>query len=150
MVETAARGRGNTPIERLLGVSDVMDDLINRADRPARAFVVRLGRVSAGPPQTESEQALVTGFRRLVAGLATEAALSDIDEFARSWWILFRGTLLQAVDGDLESARLSRHMVADLVERHRVPVVSFSPVTEELTAQIDFDAQSDDASESSA
>jgi hypothetical protein len=135
-LEAAARRRGSTADDRLLGLFDVLDDLFNRADREARTFVEVLAEISRGRPLGDDGIDIVVSLRALVITLAEEAGLERTSEFLASWQVLARGALLRVIDGDLDSARRSRQMTVDLVAHHR-PVAA-SPSFEE-DQQFDYD-----------
>jgi hypothetical protein len=143
MFEASARGRGSSAVDHLLGVFDVLNDIINRADRPARAFLVRLGRVSAGPPASPDDQTFAHDLRTLITELAVEARVPDVENLMLSWWVLMKGTVLKALDGDLGSAIRGRAMAADLITRHSAPQQTFFPVAQSFADRVDFDAYFD-------
>jgi hypothetical protein len=145
MVEASARRRGTSPADHLLGFFNVLDDVMNRADRPAREFLARLGRVSARPLANDADRELVAGLRNLITQLALEADIADTDELLLSWWVLTKGAVLKALDGDLGAARRARLMGADLVSRHTATTMHFRPVAADDIDAIDFDAYFDEA-----
>jgi hypothetical protein len=116
-VEASARSRSMTTRGRLVAIFEVLDDLVNRADREARAFVSRLARVSAEAPRTADDTELVREFRALIRALAVETNIAEPEALVQSWWILMKGSLLKAMDGDLEAARRAGDMASDLVAR---------------------------------
>jgi hypothetical protein len=48
-----------------------------------------------------------------------KAGLRDLDEFARSWHILMKGSIISAGEGDAEAARRGQAMARLLIDRHR-------------------------------
>jgi len=58
-------------------------------------------------------------IRGVVAQLAQEAGLRDPDEFARSWHILMKGSIVQAAEGDVDAARRAQHLARPLIAEHR-------------------------------
>jgi hypothetical protein len=132
MVEMSARGRGVTAEARLIAVFAVFDDIFNRADREARAFVNRLDRMNGGRTLDAADRILTTELRSLVSTLATEAELSDVEGLGLSWRVLMTGAVSKAMDGDLDSAKRAGEMAGDLLVRHRA--VSADQIAE---AQID-------------
>jgi len=146
MVETSARQRGVDPETRLLAIFDVLDELFNRADREARAFVEVLAEMSTGRALDDSRTEILVSIRALVDTLAEEANLADIDDLASSWRILMKGAIVRAMDGDLESAARARVMAVDLIARHRAATATAHPVTEEDPdfSVFDFDTYMDD------
>ena len=51
--------------------------------------------------------------------MATEAGLRDPAEFARSWHILMKGSIIAAAEGDTEAAQRAKAMGRLLIEQHR-------------------------------
>lgn len=111
-VESEARGHGRDPEQRLLAVFDVLDGVINRADREARAYVAVLANDSAGSvPHAE--------LGTLIETLASEAGLEARGELLLSFELLVVGATHGALGGDLDSAGRARRMAVDLVPHHR-------------------------------
>lgn len=124
IVEAGARERGNTPEERLLAIFDVFDDWFHRDDYEACTFInVMLEMGKEHPLGLASAQYLVH-IRHIVATFAREANLRDPDEFAMSWHILMKGSIINAVEGDHKAARRAKAMAAQLIREHRLPTAS--------------------------
>ncbi|MDQ1720495.1 MAG: hypothetical protein QOI26_229 [Pseudonocardiales bacterium] len=51
--------------------------------------------------------------------LAVDAALSEPAEFAKSWHILMKGSIVSAVEGDRRAALRAKAMARRLIEEHR-------------------------------
>ena len=49
----------------------------------------------------------------------TEAGLRDTDEFARSFHILMKGSIVQAGEGDVDAAKRAKEMARDLIAKYR-------------------------------
>jgi hypothetical protein len=142
MVESSARSRGSSPEGRLLGIFDVLDAIINRADREARDFVEVLAGMSTGRPLDAAGTVILDGFRDLIETLAAEAGLVAREELALSWRILMKGAILRAVEGDLTAAARARSMAVDLIVRHRPTALRVAPLAhdpEEFDASVAFD-----------
>jgi hypothetical protein len=58
-------------------------------------------------------------IRGILGTLADEAELRDPDEFAKSFHILMKGSIVQAGEGDLEAAARAKEMGRDLIEKYR-------------------------------
>jgi hypothetical protein len=56
----------------------------------------------------------------LVAHMAEEADLREPHEFARSWHILMKGSIIAAIEGDTDAAVRAKSMARQLVEKHRL------------------------------
>ncbi len=55
----------------------------------------------------------------MVRRLAEEAGFRDSRSFADSWHILMKGSIVQAVEGDIEAATRAKSMARQLIETHR-------------------------------
>ena len=55
----------------------------------------------------------------VLRSLAEEAGLRDSEEFARSFHILMKGSIVQAAEGDADAAKRAQQMARDLIERYR-------------------------------
>jgi AcrR family transcriptional regulator len=119
LVEAEARRRGTTPEGTLLAIFDVFHDWFQREDFEACAFINVLLEMGPGHPLAEASIVHLERIRSIVAGLAAEAGLRDVEEFARSWHILMKGSIVSAAEGDSEAARLAQSMARALIDRHR-------------------------------
>lgn len=137
--ETSVRNRGRTPEERLLAVFDVLDDIINRADREARSFLTALAAPGAGNTG-QHDIDLMLELRKFVSRLTTEAHTRDPDEFTRSWRVLTQGAIATAANGDLTAARSARAMADDLIRRHR-PLDTARAITDLSNVGFDVDLE---------
>ena len=119
VVEAGARERADNPEGQLLAIFDVYDDWFHRDDFEACSFVnVLLEMGKAHPAGRASIEHLAT-LRRFVADLAAEAELPDPEEFARSWYILMKGSIVQASEGDAGAAKRAQAMGRLLIEQSR-------------------------------
>jgi AcrR family transcriptional regulator len=119
LIEAEARRRGRTPENTLLAIFDVFHDWFQRGDFEACAFINVLLEMRRGHPLAEASIVHLERIRSMVAGLAVEAGLRDVEEFARSWQILMKGSIVSAAEGDSEAARLAQSMARALIDRHR-------------------------------
>jgi AcrR family transcriptional regulator len=118
-VEAQARARGETPEEQLLAIFDLYDEWFHRDDFEACSFVnVLLEMGSAHPAGIASVQHL-KNIRTVVRRLAEEAGLRDPDEFARSWHILMKGSIVSAAEGYIEAAQRAKALARLLIAQHR-------------------------------
>lgn len=120
VVEAGARQRGTTPEGRLLAIFDVFDDWFQRDDFEACTFINVLVEMGREHPLGQASVSHLVHIRQLVATLADEAGLEEPDEFAQSWHILMKGSIISATEGDLGAARRAKGMARDLIARHRV------------------------------
>jgi AcrR family transcriptional regulator len=118
-VEAEARSRGATPEEHLLAIFDVFGEWFARDDFEGCSFINVLLELGAAHPAGAASVRHLENIRGVVATLATEAGLQDPDGFARSWHILMKGSIVQAAEGDRDSAKRAREMARSLIERHR-------------------------------
>ncbi|MFL5922200.1 MAG: TetR/AcrR family transcriptional regulator [Gaiellaceae bacterium] len=119
-VEAEARRRADTPEEQLLAIFDLFDDWFHREDFEGCSFInvllemndreTTLGRASA---------AHLANIRSIIVQLATEAGLRDPDQFAHSWHILMKGSIVAAGEGDRDAARRAQAMGRLLIAQHR-------------------------------
>jgi AcrR family transcriptional regulator len=117
-VEQEARKRGKTPEEQLLAIFDLFDEWFHQADFEGCSFVNVLLEVGdLDNPVGKASAEHLANIRTVVSTLAEEAGLRDPDEFARSWHILMKGSIVQAGEGDVDAAKraqkLARLLIAD-------------------------------------
>jgi hypothetical protein len=58
-------------------------------------------------------------IRGVIRTLAEEAGLRDVEQFALSFHILMKGSIVQAGEGDLDAAKRSQGMARLLIEQYR-------------------------------
>jgi hypothetical protein len=52
--------------------------------------------------------------------MAEEAGLREPHEFALSWHILMKGSIIAAIEGDIDAAPRAKAMARHLVDQHRL------------------------------
>ena len=120
-VEAEARRRGETPEEQLLAIFELFGEWFHDDEFEGCSFVnvllefgghhnEPLGRAAAGH---------LANIRTVVRTLAAEAGLRDPDEFALSWHILMKGSIVQAAEGDRDAARRAQAVARLLIEQYR-------------------------------
>jgi len=119
VVEAGARERAETPEGQLLAIFDVYDDWFHRDDFEACSFVNVLLEMGAAHPAGRASIEHLATLRQFVAGLAAEAELRDPQEFARSWYILMKGSIVQASEGDAGAAKRAQTMGRLLIAQNR-------------------------------
>jgi AcrR family transcriptional regulator len=119
MIEAGARKRGTTPEERLLAIFDVFDDWFHRDDFEACSFINVLLEMGAAHPLGKASIEYLVHIRQIVTTLAEEANLCEPAEFARSWHILMKGSIISASEGDVHAAKRSKKMARALIREHR-------------------------------
>ncbi|HVV10202.1 TetR/AcrR family transcriptional regulator [Amycolatopsis sp.] len=118
-VETRARQRGATAQEHLLGIFDVFDEWFRRPEEfDACSFINVLLEMGAAHPLGQACIGYLSNIRKIVRTLAEEAGLSEPGEFARSWHILMKGSIVSAAEGDADAALRAKAMARDLIARY--------------------------------
>jgi AcrR family transcriptional regulator len=122
LVEQQSRLRGETPEEQLLAIFDVFHDWFQkREDFDGCSFINVLIELGAAHPAGQASIQYLDNIRTIVRERAEAAGLVDVDNFARSWHILMKGSIIAAAEGDLQAARRAQTMGRALIERHRPP-----------------------------
>ena len=119
-VEAEARRRGGAdPERRLLAIFDVFDEWFQRSDFEACSFVNVMFEMGPDHPLGRASIYHLERIRGMVENLAAEASLVEPVEFARSWHILMKGSIVSATEGDLGAARRAQRMAKALIDAHR-------------------------------
>jgi AcrR family transcriptional regulator len=118
-LEAEARNRGTTPEEHLLGIFDVYDEWFHDKDFEACSFVNVLLEMGPASPVGQAAVHHLRNIRALVRDLADEAGFGDSEAFARSWYVLMKGAIVLAAEGDPDAARPAKEMARTLVDLHR-------------------------------
>ncbi|HEX2284180.1 MAG TPA: TetR/AcrR family transcriptional regulator [Mycobacterium sp.] len=120
LIEAGAQRRGTTPEQTLLAVFDVLDECFNRPDDfEGCTFINVLLEMGASHPLGQASIGYLDNLRGLARRWATEAGLTEVDSFARSWHILITGSIVSASEGDRSSAGRARQMAQLLIDQHR-------------------------------
>ena len=118
-VAEQARQRGETPEDQLLAIFDLFDEWFHREDFEGCSFVNVLLELSAEHPAGRASVQHLENIRGVVAALAQDAGLRDPVEFARSWHILMKGSIVQAAEGDIDAARRAQALARILIDQYR-------------------------------
>jgi AcrR family transcriptional regulator len=118
-VEAEARGRGSEPEQQLLAIFDLFDEWFHREDFEGCAFVNVMLEMGPLHPVGSASVSHLENIRAVVRRLAEEAGLRDPHSFASSWHILMKGSIVQAVEGDLDAAARAKSMARLLIDTHR-------------------------------
>lgn len=113
-----ARRRGSTPQEQLLAIFDVFGDWFRREDFEACSFVRVMLEMGPAHPLGQASIDYLAKIRGHVQAVAEEAGLVRPEEFARSLLILMKGSVIQAVEGDMLAAERARQMAVWLIGHH--------------------------------
>ncbi|EID15727.1 hypothetical protein MXEN_05918 [Mycobacterium xenopi RIVM700367] len=120
LVEKQSRLRGKTPEEQLLAIFDLFHDwFANRDGFEGCSFINVLLEMGAQHPAGQASVAYLDNIRDIVRQRARAAGLRDVENFARSWHILMKGSIVAAAEGDVEAAQRAKVMARMLIEQHR-------------------------------
>ena len=108
LVAAGSLERSSDPVGRLLAIFDVFHDWFQRDDFEACSFVNVLLEMGPDHPVGRACNGYLANVRALVARFAAAAGLRDPEEFAHSWQLLMKGSIVQATAGDLLAARRSQ------------------------------------------
>jgi AcrR family transcriptional regulator len=119
-VEQEARLRGGTPEGSLLAIFDLFDEWFHRDDFEGCSFVNVLLETADHDSELGAASVLhLENIRGVIRTLAGEAGLRDVEEFALSFHILMKGSIVQAGEGDLDAAKRAQGMARLLIEQYR-------------------------------
>ena len=109
--------RGSTPEAKLLAMFDAFDDWFRREDYEGCLFANSLieSHDHTSPVGAESVRRLAH-VRSVIRGLAEQAGVRDAHTFAHQWQILLLGSIVQAAEGEAESAQRARAVGELLIE----------------------------------
>ena len=119
VVEAGAMARADDPEGRLLAIFDVFHEWFQRDDYEACTFVNVLLEMGADHPLGRASAGYLSNIRSVVQRFAHDAGLRDPEEFAFSWHILMKGSIVQAAEGDRQAAARAKKMGASLIESYR-------------------------------
>jgi AcrR family transcriptional regulator len=114
----AARQREEEPKEQLLAIFDLFEEWFSRDDFEGDSFVNVLLEMGPTHPLGKASIAHLDHVRALVAEIATDAGLRDSGEFAHSFQILMKGSIITATMGDSRAAPRAREMAGWLINHH--------------------------------
>jgi AcrR family transcriptional regulator len=118
-IEAGARARATTPEGTLLAIFDVFDEWFQRDDFEACSFINVMLELGSEHPAGRASVGYLGNIRVMVEQLAVEAGVPNAAEFALSWHILMKGSIVQATEGDLQSAKRAKVMAGALIEHFR-------------------------------
>ena len=113
-----AQGRDASPRAQLLAIFDVFDEWFHRPDFEGDSFVNVLIEMGSDHPLGKASIFHLANVRNELRKLAEQAELRDPEEFAHSYQILMKGSIIAATMGDLDSARRAMQMAVWLVDHH--------------------------------
>lgn len=118
-IEAGARARATTPEGTLLAIFDVFDEWFQKDDFEACSFINVMLELGTDHPVGRASGEYLANIRSMVEQLAVEAEIPDSAEFALSWHILMKGSIVQASEGDLRAAKRARVMARALIQQYR-------------------------------
>jgi AcrR family transcriptional regulator len=118
-VEAEVMKRGSDPEQRLLAIFDVYDEWFHREDFEACSFVNVLLELGRTHPAGAASVRHLEQIRSMVRRFAGEAGLRDTESFVHSWYILMKGSIIAAAEGDTHAAMLGKSMAQMLIDQHR-------------------------------
>ena len=119
-VEAEARRRGSTAEEQLLAIFDLFDEWFQRDDFEGCSFInVLLEMNDRETPIGGASAVHLANIRSIIETLARETDLRDPEQFAHSWHILMKGSIVAAGEGDSQAAKRAQAMGRLLIAQHR-------------------------------
>ncbi len=119
-VETEARRRGKTPEDQLLVIFDLFDEWFQREDFEGCSFInVLLETNDRRHPVGRASAVHLENIRTVLRTLAEEAGLREPEQFAHSFHILMKGSIVAAGEGDRGAAKRAQAMGRLLIEQYR-------------------------------
>jgi hypothetical protein len=97
----------------------VFGDWFHRDDFEVCTFINVLLEMGPDHPLGKASIGYLTRIRGHIQALAEEAGLERTEEFARSWHILMKGSIISATEGDFTASKRAQQMAGWLIEHHR-------------------------------
>lgn len=97
--------RASTPDERLLAIFDVYDRWFRKKTFEGCSFMNVLLESRAESPVRRAAAIQLSKIRAIVCGLARQARLRDPEKFALAWYMLMKGSIVSACEGNRNAAR---------------------------------------------
>jgi AcrR family transcriptional regulator len=119
LVVAGAQQRASAPRDQLLAIFDVFDEWFAREDFEGCSFMNVLLELGPGHPAGRACIEYGRKIRVFLLGLATTAELAEPQEFAHSFHLLMKGSIIAAVEGDRRAAQRAHAMARRLIEHHR-------------------------------
>ncbi|CAM3601927.1 TetR/AcrR family transcriptional regulator [Smaragdicoccus niigatensis] len=120
LVEKQSRERGATPEEQLLAIFDVFDDWFHHHEAfDGCSFINVLLEMGSSHPAGKASIRYLENIRAILQDRAQQAGLRDAENFARSFHVLMKGSIVSATEGDLLAAQRAKTMARSLIDSHR-------------------------------
>jgi AcrR family transcriptional regulator len=121
-VETEAKRRAETADEQLLAIFDLFDEWFQMEDFEGCSFINLLLETNDRlHPVGRASAVHLENIRSVLRTLAEEAGLREPEQFAHSFHILMKGSIVAAGEGDRGAAKRAQAMARLLIEQHRSP-----------------------------
>ncbi len=114
-----AKRRGTNPENQLLAIFDVFYEWFQQDDFEACSFINVLLEMGPQHPLGLASAEYLKNIRTHVSTLADEAGLLNVEDFACSWHILMKGSIISAAEGDNLAALRAQRMGRSLIAEHR-------------------------------
>jgi AcrR family transcriptional regulator len=117
-LEPRTRDRGDSPVERLLGIFDTFDEWLGDENFQGCLFINSLAEMHdrASPARLASIKAIDDVYLVLVE-LAVEAGAREPERLARQIHLLVRGTIVAATEGHRDAVHEGREAARQLIEQ---------------------------------
>lgn len=119
LIERGARSIGTTPEDRLIAIFDILTSWFHEPDFEGCTFTNVLVELGPAHPLGRASVRHLNNFRLMIAALAEEAGLERPHELAGLLYILVKGAIMSAAEGDLDAARKVIPMAELYIVRHR-------------------------------
>jgi AcrR family transcriptional regulator len=120
-VEAETARRATAPADRLLAIFDVFDEWFHREDFEGCSFINVLLEIDDRTDAVHEAAARhLETIRAFLRGLAEDAGIPDAEVFTRQWHILMKGSIIAAVEGDLDAARHAQQVARLLLAHHHI------------------------------
>ncbi|NMN93747.1 TetR/AcrR family transcriptional regulator [Antrihabitans stalactiti] len=120
LINARSQELADEPEAQLLAIFDVFDEWFRYSDNfEGCSFINVLLEMGADHPAGRASIAHLENIRNMVRELAVQAGLRHTEEFAQSWHILMKGSIISATAGDLDAAKRAQAMGRTLIEQHR-------------------------------
>jgi len=111
-LETETKRRASEPEERLLAIFDVFDEWFRNETFEGCSFVNVLLESGRGDPIRSAATDHLASIRAIIREFAVDAGLAQPDEFAQTWHMLMKGSIVSAGEGNAEAARQAKRAAA--------------------------------------
>ena len=104
-LEAEVLKRAADPVARLLAIFDVFDEWFQEPDFEGCSFINALLEAERGGSVHRAAADHLAEIRVIIARLAREAGLEDVERFAHTWHFLMKGSIISAHEGYQDAAK---------------------------------------------